>query len=430
MNPTSILVQLRIRQERLKFHLYWFAPALFQRLSLFKFRLRRRRRFRRHPCAHLFRDTGIRGDGYCMRIRNLRVDRGRIDYDSNPLWPKLPAETLSVADKPLPACKRRLYDMPTWLTSAQRSKADGVFEREETTEIQAPVIAHLAGFDMHNPALCLRTLEQLHLYLHQLGMSTDQFTMLNIYAHPDKNDLPVSEIYRKFFPTELSVGDVAARRFTEFEDLRVFYASLNEVLLDRSPTSFERFRRQLFKRFELPEPQPFERARRALLIERNTYPWRLGQKPTSVRRRMSNTIELTEALDKAFPQLSVESVQLDQLSCVEQAQCLSNAQIIIGAHGAGLAQTPYFLPAGAGLLELFPFHYRKPHAVLLLRTLCRDASMRYMRWINRDRRRETGLEIPEDIRREMDANDPFYITEVPPPAIISKVRKLLSKMGG
>jgi len=82
------------------------------------------------------------------------------------------------------------------------------------------------------------------------------------------------------------------------------------------------------------------------------YVWR-ADSPT---RPMRNE----DALVDALAGLGVAPVLLSALTLAEQVRLFGAARLVIGPHGAGLANV-VFAPPGAVLYELLPSHYVKPH---------------------------------------------------------------------
>ena len=81
-------------------------------------------------------------------------------------------------------------------------------------------------------------------------------------------------------------------------------------------------------------------------------------------RRILNEDELLEAL---FP-WRFERCILENISIPEQVKLFRNAEMIVGAHGAGLANM-LFLEEKAAILELFPGNYIIPHYFFLAESL-------------------------------------------------------------
>jgi capsular polysaccharide biosynthesis protein len=74
------------------------------------------------------------------------------------------------------------------------------------------------------------------------------------------------------------------------------------------------------------------------------------------RRRSKRSPEWERDLIKILDSAGVKIVRLEDISWVEQVSLFKNAQVIIGIHGAGLANS-VFSPRGAKLIELMDTSY-------------------------------------------------------------------------
>ena len=164
------------------------------------------------------------------------------------------------------------------------------------------------------------------------------------------------------------------------------------------------FRRFVLAAHGLPtDAGPRPARRRVTLVLREDYPAHARSAPGDVRRKFANAAALTDTL-AAAPDLSVRAVALERLSLREQLALAVDTDVLVGMHGAGLVHT-LFLPAGAGLVELYP-----AYASTRLRHFRRLAAWRglaYRRWQNRDPAREHA-----DSR-----------TEIPPAVLVDEVRR-------
>ncbi|XP_071094698.1 uncharacterized protein [Haliotis cracherodii] len=75
-----------------------------------------------------------------------------------------------------------------------------------------------------------------------------------------------------------------------------------------------------------------------------------------IERQFNNSDELIQALENTFPGTPVQAIALETLTIREQIQLITETDILIGVHGAGLALTLFQVP-GTGLIELFPHKY-------------------------------------------------------------------------
>jgi hypothetical protein len=108
-----------------------------------------------------------------------------------------------------------------------------------------------------------------------------------------------------------------------------------------SPFSLSVFDRMI-EHTKAPDPKNF-------CDRRIIYVWRAD----SVGRPMRNEDELVDRLIRNF---GVDPVMLSLLSLDEQIALFRNARLVIGPHGAGLANIVFCSP-GAVLYELLPSHY-------------------------------------------------------------------------
>ncbi|WP_022834368.1 glycosyltransferase family 61 protein [Salisaeta longa] len=116
---------------------------------------------------------------------------------------------------------------------------------------------------------------------------------------------------------------------------------------------------------------PVERGRR-LFISRE----RAGKRFITNREAL-----LREVLEP----LGFESVTLETMAPAEQLACMHQAEAVVGAHGAGLANV-LFAPAGTRVIELFPAHFMVPHYFFL----CQSLGHPYAAWCGTATARDPG----------------------------------------
>ena len=75
-----------------------------------------------------------------------------------------------------------------------------------------------------------------------------------------------------------------------------------------------------------------------------------------VSRKIANERELLNFTKTTYPHFSVRGVQIDQFEFMHQLQLVTDTDILIGMHGAGLTHT-VFLPKHATLIELIPMYW-------------------------------------------------------------------------
>ena len=104
-----------------------------------------------------------------------------------------------------------------------------------------------------------------------------------------------------------------------------------------------------------------------------------------VSRKVKNENELISAVTDLLPGHDIKGIQIDKLSMKMQLQVISETDILIGMHGAGLSHT-LFLPPHAGLVELYPTYW--PTANRHFRAIAGWRHLHYSVWSNSESRRE------------------------------------------
>jgi len=96
-------------------------------------------------------------------------------------------------------------------------------------------------------------------------------------------------------------------------------------------------------------------------------------------RLIVNEDELVARL-RALPGVDVTVVQLESFSYAEQLALLARTDVLVGAHGSGLANL-MFLPRKAGLVEIFPYVFSRPTYGVLAKRF----GLGYTSWTNTDK---------------------------------------------
>ena len=100
----------------------------------------------------------------------------------------------------------------------------------------------------------------------------------------------------------------------------------------------------------------------------------------SISRKIKNEEELIEHFSKLYPRADVKGVQLDTLSFKEQLEIITQTDILLSMHGAGLSHI-LFLPPHAGVVEMFPTYWLK-YGMNHFRTMARWKGLHYQSWQN------------------------------------------------
>lgn len=118
-----------------------------------------------------------------------------------------------------------------------------------------------------------------------------------------------------------------------------------------------------------------------LFIWRRDYVAHKGNPSGLISRKIKNEEELLQNVKNLLPSHHVQGVQLDSISIKKQLQHVSQADIMIGMHGAGLTHT-LFLPDHAALIELYPSYW--PTTNVHFRCMARWRNLTYFSWQNTD----------------------------------------------
>ncbi|KAH3736711.1 uncharacterized protein LOC127851401 [Dreissena polymorpha] len=75
-----------------------------------------------------------------------------------------------------------------------------------------------------------------------------------------------------------------------------------------------------------------------------------------VHRKFKNEDEIVDNVKSVFTQATVETVILEQMSMFDQLKVMTQTDVLIGMHGAGMSHV-MFLPAHAVVFEIFPQYW-------------------------------------------------------------------------
>ena len=108
----------------------------------------------------------------------------------------------------------------------------------------------------------------------------------------------------------------------------------------------------------------------------------------TVERKIFNEADLFSALYEKYPQYCIRGFLFETIPMTEQLKIIKNTDILIGMHGAGLTHALY-LPKTGGLVELFPYRFKKLHGYYrLFESIARWRKIHYMSWENMDEKKE------------------------------------------
>ncbi|XP_067667634.1 uncharacterized protein [Haliotis asinina] len=115
----------------------------------------------------------------------------------------------------------------------------------------------------------------------------------------------------------------------------------------------------------------------------------------TIKRQFNNSDELLQTLKTTFQGSSVQAIALETLTIREQIQLMTETDILIGVHGAGLALSLFQVP-GTGLIELFPHGYRNNH----MEHLAVWSGKHYNSWYSNSRI-DTTVHVPPRVLTDM-----------------------------
>lgn len=128
-----------------------------------------------------------------------------------------------------------------------------------------------------------------------------------------------------------------------------------------------------------------------------------------ISRKIKNSQNILQAVENAFPGYNVGGIQLDQYQMADQIKWISQTDILVGMHGAGMTHT-LFLPAHAGVLELYPNYWPKTNRHF--NAMAKWRKLHYLNWQNINPTNE---------------KERFY-TYIPATIVVQRIRTLFHKM--
>ena len=180
-----------------------------------------------------------------------------------------------------------------------------------------------------------------------------------------------------------------------------YHSPLNKHKEPSAPL-IEEFRDFFLGSFHLPDDHVLDcNAVNVLFIWRRDYVAHPRNPTGKVSRKIHNEQELVECVQVKYANFSVNGVQLDRMDTREQLELITNSDILIGMHGAGLTHA-LFLPKRSALLEFYPTYWSA--ANVHFKAMARWRGLLYKRWVNQDRRNEFKdkyTHIPPDVLLKM-----------------------------
>ena len=133
------------------------------------------------------------------------------------------------------------------------------------------------------------------------------------------------------------------------------------------------------------------------LILRHKYVAHARNPKGDMTRKIKNEKEILEALREAFKDDKVEKVVLESMKMKNQIELISQTDILIGMHGAGLTHI-LFLPVTSGVIELLPKYVSPTNKHF--QALAKWRQLDYMVWkneVNTLEKHNHFTKVPEDL---------------------------------
>lgn len=241
------------------------------------------------------------------------------------------------------------------------------------------------------PDSLLHTLCDLYnayLTMRFLNLTANDVVVLFVDSHPYN---PLDSLWNHMFQFKTNIGSISER--THFYTMIWNTIGRQSHFLDTRQGSLgyvEEFGDHVLGRYGISSRKPLNcNNLNILLILRRNYVDSEGRISRRIRRKIDNEEELYYDLVERFGRdhVTVNGTQLDLLPLGLQLDHVSQTDILIGAHGAGLAHA-LFLPRHAAVLEIFPgYMTKRPRDQF--NAICKWRGLLYDRWTNTNPQQES-----------------------------------------
>jgi len=301
---------------------------------------------------------------------------------------------------------RLSYDLPQALGYWAESLTETDVGRDEVRHPEPETALLLARYEYANLFHVLSELYSAFLVLRFLEIDPSSVTVVLMDRHPSS---PLDAFAEAMF------GGV--RRADDFQGVHRFAKVVFSPLGHRSPLTAryqkrpylaDEFSGSILRSFGL-SPRRVESVRRLTFIRRRDYRERGAPSGNPVQRQIANEDQLITELKRELPGVDVCGARFEEFSVADQLGKVCETDILVGMHGAGLTHA-LFLPAGAGVVELFPRFL--PSTNDHYYNIARWRGLPYTRWKNRERRYELA----------------GVATYFPPSLLIAAIRRLIARI--
>ena len=242
---------------------------------------------------------------------------------------------------------------------------------------------------IEEPTICVQRYEYAHVYFTMLdvynaflvcnmfNLDPLSVTILWIDGHPKSE---MEDIWTKLFKRVTRAGDIKepVTISSLFWNIMGYNSPMHKNELKKVPL-LEEFRKFVLSSYNIEEFRKLNCSSvRVLFIWRRNYVAHPRNPQGRVQRKIKNEKELETSLKSDIPSLSIRGLQLDTYSMREQLEFVTDTDIMIGMHGAGLVHS-LFLPPHGALVELFPDRKKR---VTHFRSIALWHGLKYKSWLN------------------------------------------------
>ena len=143
----------------------------------------------------------------------------------------------------------------------------------------------------------------------------------------------------------------------------------------------DEFRQFFLSSYNIPLERPLNCDKLVILVVfRRNYIAHPRNPRGIIQRKIRNEVELLSKIELRFPNSSVHGAQLDIYPMKTQLKIVTQADILIGMHGAALSLL-MFLNKGRTVIELLPIYISPRHSGRYMK-LAHDMGITYKRWAN------------------------------------------------
>ena len=295
----------------------------------------------------------------------------------NPMRPKLIGSPLYLSD---------------WLKATQFITANTSVLKNDITHYNNFTIA-ITRYEYANLYWTIMDIYDVFLVMKLFNKTPSETSILIIDAHPKSH---LDPLWNYMFGSIHRLADIDNK--VQYDHLVWGMSRGNSPLLvkTKTPPLVREFRETLWSRvgIRLNEQQSAQCSPNATLnivfIWRHNYIAHPRNPSGEISRKIANEEELLEGIKKRYPYSNVIGVQLDNFSIQQQVSLISQADIMIGMHGAAFAYA-LLMSNSSVVIEMFP---RKFASNWHMEYLAKWNGLKYITWKN------SNIKL-EDVRRKM-----------------------------